>query len=270
LPLTPPAIAVAAGSKTYILRSILDPLIIEHAALTDEHLLDIETADAPDEDEVDSDDEAFGSHHYGSIISWSKADQLGSLGIQYVILALIMVNGRVISDSKPPIALPIHVSDRKHPPTVDFRAHLKQLGLPLTRTLTFNAQSTHKNMSVEQYLSMLIRQGYLDRQQTGEAGKKTGKAKRGRIAANADDDSGTTYEWRWGPRAQSEVGEKGIAQFVAEFMVGDAGDDEEDDEEAGRRGRGRGGAGKESAQDKLEKMLKGIEKAAGGQLADMK
>jgi hypothetical protein len=100
-PLTPPTIAVAAGSKTYILRSVLDPLIIEHAALTDEHLLEIEAADAPDEEEADSDDEGFGSRYYGSVISWSKADQLGSLGIQYVILALIMVNGRVISDSKP-------------------------------------------------------------------------------------------------------------------------------------------------------------------------
>jgi hypothetical protein len=135
--------------------------------------------------------------------------------------------------------------------------------------VTFNAQSTHKSMSVEQYLSMLIRQGYLDQQQAGEAAKK-GKGKRGR--ANVDDDSGVTYEWRWGPRAQSEVGEKGIAQFVAEFMVGDAGDDDEDEEEdeAGRRGRGRGGARKESAQDMLEKMLKGVERAAGGQLADLK
>jgi melanoma-associated antigen len=92
---------VAAGSKTYILRSILDPLIIEHAALTDEHLLEAEAADMPsDEEEAESDDERFGPRYYGSIISWSKADQLGPLGIQYVILALILVSGRVISDGQ--------------------------------------------------------------------------------------------------------------------------------------------------------------------------
>jgi melanoma-associated antigen len=222
-----------------------------------------------DEDEADSDDEGFGPRYYGSVISWSKADQLGPLGIQYVILALILVSGRVISDGR---CIPFLLSNvlirSLHP--VDLRAHLKRLGLPLTGTLTFNARSTHKTMTVEQYLGMLMRQGYLDQQQTGEAAKK-GKGKRGRVAAN-DDDSGATYEWRWGPRAQSEVGEKGIAQFVAEFMVGDAGDDEdeEEEEEAGRRGRARGGARKESAQDKLEKMLKGVERAAGGQLADLK
>jgi hypothetical protein len=151
---------------------------------------------------------------------------------------------------------------------VELRAHLKRLGLPLTGMLSFDAQSTHRSMTVEQYLSTLIRHGYLDQQQAGEAAKAKGK--RGRVAANADDDSGATYEWRWGPRARSEVGEKGIAQFVAEFMVGDADDDEDDEEEEGRRTKGRGAARKESAQDKLEKMLKGVEKAAGGQLADLK
>jgi hypothetical protein len=35
----------------------------------------------------------------------------------------------------------------------------------------------------------------------------------------AQDDAGgqQTYEWRWGARAQSEVGEKAVAAFVAEF-----------------------------------------------------
>jgi len=155
---------------------------------------------------------------------------------------------------------------------VDLRANLKRLGLPPAGKLTFNAQNTQKTMTVEQYLSLLIRQGYLERQQTGEVGKKTGKGKRGRVNANADDDSGATYEWRWGPRVQSEVGEKAIAQFVAEFMVGDTGDEDEDDEDdqGGRRGRGGRGGRKESAHDKLQKMLKGVEKAAGGQLADLK
>lgn len=86
--------AAAAGSKTYILRSILDPLIIDYAALTDEQILEEEAADAPDDDD---DDEL---RTYGSIISWSNADQLGSIGVLYVILALILVSGRVMTDSE--------------------------------------------------------------------------------------------------------------------------------------------------------------------------
>lgn len=85
-----------AGSKTYILRSVLDPIIIEYAALTYEEILEEEVVDQPDSD--DEDEDGFGSRSYGSIISWSTADQLGPIGLLYVILALILVNGRVISD----------------------------------------------------------------------------------------------------------------------------------------------------------------------------
>lgn len=154
---------------------------------------------------------------------------------------------------------------------VDLRSSLKRLRLPSTGDVAFNTQSTHRTVSVDQFLTTLIRQGYLDRQQIGDVAKKgKGKgAKRGR-ATQADEEAGTTYEWRWGNRAQSEVGEKGIAQFVAEFMVGDAGDDDEDDEEddaaAGRGAKRR----QEDADAKLVKMVKGIERAAGGQLADLK
>jgi len=40
-------------------------------------------------------------HHpriYGSILSWTQNDQLGALGVLYVILALILVNGRVVQE----------------------------------------------------------------------------------------------------------------------------------------------------------------------------
>lgn len=109
-----------------------------------------------------------------------------------------------------------------------------------------------------------MRQGYIDRLQIGaEAKKAKGKAKR----ARADDDSGNTYEWRWGNRAQSEIGETGIAQFVAEFMVGEEDEDEEEDEGSGRVRANRKQA---EAESKLVKMTKGIERAAGGKLADLK
>ena len=86
-------IAAASGSKSYILRSILDPIILDYAALTDQEIYEQEIEDLPE----GADDAALVT--YGSIISWSDSDQLGSLGILYVVLALILVSGRVIADS---------------------------------------------------------------------------------------------------------------------------------------------------------------------------
>jgi len=239
--------AAAAGSKTYILRSVLHPLIIEYAALTDEQILEEEAADAPDDDD---DDDVFGLRTYGSIISWSNADQLGSIGVLYVVLALILVSGRVMTD-------------------MDLRANLKRLRLPPTANISFNSQSTHKQITADAYLSLLCRQGYIERQRLGEPGKAPG-GKRGRApaATQANTEEGATYEWRWGNRAHSEVGEMGIGAFAAEFMVERMGVEEEEDEEGGR------GAGKGRRDDArkqvLEKMIKGIGRAAGGSLAEIK
>ena len=86
--------AAVAGSKTYILRSTLDPAIIEYAARTDERLYEEQIADGQE----DGDDDDDMPRTYGSIISWSSSDQLGALGVLHTILALILVNGRSISD----------------------------------------------------------------------------------------------------------------------------------------------------------------------------
>lgn len=46
---------------------------------------------------LDEDDESW-PRAYGSIIAWSGSDHLGSLGVLHVILSLIMVSNRVISE----------------------------------------------------------------------------------------------------------------------------------------------------------------------------
>jgi melanoma-associated antigen len=84
-----------SGSKTYILRSILDPIIIEHASQTQIEIIDHENADIDEEDDNETLPQA-----YGTILSWSTCDQLEPIGILYVILTLILVSGRVISDCK--------------------------------------------------------------------------------------------------------------------------------------------------------------------------
>ncbi|KAF7983597.1 hypothetical protein HWV62_20497 [Athelia sp. TMB] len=240
--------AAAAGSKTYILRSVMDPFLIEYAALTDANILEEEAVDTPDSD--DDDDDGLGLKTYGSIISWSQADQLGSIGVLYVILTLILVSGRVITE-------------------MDLRSNLKRMRLPPTANVTFNSRSTHKQMTVDAFLGLLSRQGYIERHRIGDTGNKKAGAggKRGRAPAatqgNAED--GATFEWRWGNRAHSEVGEQAIASFAAEFMVERMGG--HDEEEEGGANNQRRVAAKNAA---LEKMAKGISRAAGGELSEIK
>ncbi|KAG6331955.1 hypothetical protein ID866_7133 [Astraeus odoratus] len=244
--------AAAVGSRTYILRSVLDPVIIERAAMADERLLEEQVADSPDSD--DDDDET--PRLYGTIISWSTSDQLAALGILHVILALILVNGRAMSD-------------------LDLRANLKRLHLPSSAVVLMTAQATHRTMPIDTYLGQLIRQGYIDRVRLGD--NKVAGGKRGRVLAatqvSAEDNQ--AYEWRWGNRAHSEIGERAVADFVAEFMVEcsrQAEDGDDDEQEPIGRGRGRGqGRDSEDAEDvRLESTQKAIERAAGGNLSDIK
>lgn len=86
-------VTAAGGSKAYILRSTLHPTIIEHAALTDAGILEAES-----EQVINADDEEE-PQNYGSIISWSTTEELQLSGILYVVLTLILVSGRVITDS---------------------------------------------------------------------------------------------------------------------------------------------------------------------------
>jgi hypothetical protein len=85
----------AAGSKTFILRTTLDPIIVECAALTDAKILEEESTEDPEDFNPDN---SFGTRSYGSVISWSRSDQLGLVGLLYVILSLILVSGRVMSE----------------------------------------------------------------------------------------------------------------------------------------------------------------------------
>jgi len=90
------------------------------------------------------------------------------------------------------------------------------------------------------------------------------------LAGAAAAEDGTAFEWRWGNRAHSEVGEMAIAGFAAEFMVERMGLEEEEGEEGG----GRGGAARErrdkAKKNILEKMVKGFERSAGGNLSEIK
>jgi hypothetical protein len=227
---------------------------------------------------LDDDDEEDGRDQdaerppkfYGSLISWSKGDQLGCIGILYVILALVLTNGRVMADGK----LTSFDSHRSHSDdyTGDLRRYLKTLRLPSkpnVKPIRFNTSSTVRSTNLDTYLSGLLKQGYLDRQQVGDAARKGKKGGVGskRLRTQAEDlEEGRAYEWRWGPRAHCEIGEENIGRFVAEFMV-----EREANEDRGGNTQGRGAAAAKKRQEEiLQKMYGGIEKAAGGKLAELK
>ncbi|KAJ3871256.1 MAGE family-domain-containing protein [Lentinula edodes] len=281
-------VSAPTGSKTYILRSILHSTLISLAALPDEEILTAELDDASDElddDGTPAPSQIQGSRRprrsqstslspptcTGTLLSFSSPtlpalENVAALGIQNVILSLILTSGRLISDR-------------------ELRGALRQLHLPMGASVPLG-RSAHNHSSgtggtatftIEAYLQLLIRQGYIDRVVSGEAGKpaKAAGGKRGRLSTvggNLDGEDGENkYEWRWGPRAHSEIGEKAVQEFVAEFMVG-IGSNEDDQDGSGSRG-GRGSGGSNRAQDnaaKLKKMMDGIEKASGGNIADLK
>jgi len=116
----------------------------------------------------------------------------------------------------------------------------------------FDDKSTHQSLTVNGYLGQLVRHGYLDYSKIGDV--KSG-GKRGRVPnASQAGEEVSNGEWRWGPRAHGEVGEQGVARFVAEFMAERVADPE---------------AGEETQQKLLEAMLRGI-KGVTGELSDVK
>ena len=165
---------------------------------------------------------------------------------------------------------------------MDLRSHLKRLRLTPTANIPYTANTPHHSLTVETYLAQLQRQGYLDRLRVGDAPKKAGVGKRARGGAAAsqnprggDGADEAQWEWRWGPRAAAEVGEQAIAKFIGEFMVershgvdmdADDDDDEDDGQQTGRARREREKARQEEANAKLAKVMRGIERAAGGTL----
>lgn len=191
---------------------------------------------------------------------------------------------------------------------MDLKKHLKALRLPPNTHVEFNAQSTHQSMTIEAYLTNLIRQNYLDKVKVGLTGAPrptqgsyhtnvSGKlvidhgllaGKRGRQSQAANDEDGASFEWRWGARAQSEIGELGIGRFVAEFLVErslllradlNESSDEEEEQQTTRNGRNRrngraNGRSKKNREEEKEKMLdammKSVARAAGGTLHDVR
>lgn len=157
---------------------------------------------------------------------------------------------------------------------MDLRSFLKRLRLPIGTPITLNEQSTRNSINIEDYLSSLQRLGFLDRTKVGGAsanGNKRGRGGQSQSQVN-NEDEGDAFEWRWGPRAMTEVGEMGIGKFVADFLeerTREAEAEDEDDEMDERQARKARQKGEEQSTKRMEALVKGIERAAGGSLSDV-
>jgi hypothetical protein len=85
-----PLRSAGASARQYIVRSILDPELIQAACAVDDDIQAQEQEDAGDTEATIS----------GSILAWQIHDQIPAYGTLCVILSLILVNGKTIPDGK--------------------------------------------------------------------------------------------------------------------------------------------------------------------------
>ncbi|BGP56297.1 hypothetical protein JCM8202v2_003912 [Rhodotorula sphaerocarpa] len=201
-----------------------------------------------------------------------KREEGALYGILGVVLALILVNGRVLGDDQ-------------------LISYLKRLSLTPSTPLPLSLSAPHPDaLTLAKYLELLVRQQYLECANSGQGGatgatqaqtqtqggrsgrpstggtqrKKrgggAGDGERGGAGAEAGDPA---LEWRWGPRAEAELGEKGVGQFVERIFF--------DPSAMGRKSAGINGEEEEAAQagqgarrgKNGERFLKELARAAG-------
>ena len=138
----------------------------------------------------------------------------------------------------------------------DLRAILKRLQLPVSAPVPLSSQATNQSLTIDAYLAQLMRLGYLEKLRVGTAGKVGAKRARATQAAAGDDAHLQAFEWRWGPRALGEIGERAVALFVSEFMAGLPGQEEDGEEDAV------GASQDEGTQKRVQNIFRGIERAA--------
>ena len=156
---------------------------------------------------------------------------------------------------------------------MDLRKHLKTLRSSPTDTILFPPSSTHRSMTIDTYLTSFVKQGYLDKAKVDNGLPRAAtQRKRGRNSRD-DDDENAAFEWRWGSRADAEIGEVAVGQFIAQFTV-----ERMLDEMAmnGRAGSSGGDVPRDTraTSEEIEGMLEvvddNIEKAAGGVLREIR
>ncbi|GAA6005819.1 hypothetical protein JCM10207_007240 [Rhodosporidiobolus poonsookiae] len=174
-----------------------------------------------------------------------KREEGAAYGVLGVVLALILVNGKVLADDQ-------------------LISHLRRLSLTPSTPIALSLSSPHPNsLTLASYLNLLVKQHYLERAKSGQstgatqggggkAGRSQGPSRTQRATADGgvaeSGDPGT--EWRWGARSEVEFGEVGVARFVERVFRAEeraAGSDGDDDDEGGASQKKKGKKGKKGA-----------------------
>ncbi|KAN0065774.1 hypothetical protein ACQY0O_000904 [Thecaphora frezii] len=261
------------ATKSWMLRSALPSRLIRKLALGDNQL-----SDALNEgDEMT----AVGADEEGTVLDWKKADrQLGSFGLLYVILSLILLNGRVIGQGQllaylrrlrlyPEAKLP----SRVQPDSVGSHGSdsATQGATQRAHHAARGRRADASDASLDDFLFLLRKQHYLERIRTdvAAAGGTTQATQRHALGSRMrDDEEGASYEWRWGSRAEAEVDEKSIAAMIETIFHEQEAAAAEDEQASGEHPGDAEVSARRLAQ-RRKALLRDIETAAGSQLVSL-
>lgn len=222
------------GSNIWMLQSTLSPDMISELVSADDELTKAfaQSISSSGSSSSSSQRRRQAADQVQSAVDWSRADhQDGEMGLLYIILALILVNGRTITDATLHMYLRrIHLHSHTTLP-----AALRGTG-PAQGSGSTGSQSTQTQSraratqgTLEGFLNTMIKQSYLEKQksdvgidfidaavnQAQNQGRRRGRGSGAAGRANGADDESIVWEWRWGSRAESEIGEKKIAELIS-------------------------------------------------------
>ncbi|CDS01809.1 uncharacterized protein SPSC_06480 [Sporisorium scitamineum] len=218
------------GTNIWVLRSALSPALIKELVETDQELgRAYEQASSASSSSSSAQRRRQAAGESKAAVDWKRADhQDGEMGLLYVILALILVNGRTITDATLHMYLRrIHLQPHTLLPAA-LRGTGAAYGSASSGSQSTQTQARAKAMqgTLEGFLNAMTKQQYLEKQHS-DVGlnlmdaavnqAQTQGRRRGRTSGSGGraDDETTVWEWRWGSRAEAEVGEKRIAELIS-------------------------------------------------------
>ncbi|SCZ89938.1 BZ3500_MvSof-1268-A1-R1_Chr9g10647 [Microbotryum saponariae] len=223
----------------------------------------------------------------GGYIRDVKREEGAAYGILGVILALILVNGKVLGDGQSLLRRKPELSPRSDP--VDSRlqttdqliTYLRRLSLYPSTIIPLSPCSSHPgHLNLDHFIQLMCKQGYLERSASGAApaAAAAAAARTGHVPATqrtvrgkgADliEGGDAAIEYRWGARAEVEIGEVGVAQFIQTiFEAGgpkkSLGGDDDEEEEGEEGATERRKETPEEKKRKAERLMIELKRAAG-------
>ncbi|GAA5935553.1 MAGE domain-containing protein [Sporobolomyces koalae] len=150
----------------------------------------------------------------GGVMRDAKREEGAAYGVLGTILALILVNGKALGDDQ-------------------LISYLRRLNLTPMTPIPLTLAAPHpESLTLAAYLTLLTKQQYLERAKVAgaqpgataggggatqtQAGRTQGPSRTQRATAEGtvQETGDPTIEWKWGARAEAELGEEGVARFV--------------------------------------------------------